>query len=221
MTNRMDAALWDDYQTTRSDSARNAIFERHYSRIHEQVERILETLGKGPLCDDILSHVAEHVLTVTIPKFDTGSGHSSFRGHLFYHVLRATLEALRSGDQRSRWLSEQQARVSEGRRKRSNDLGRRATDAEVAEHMGVSELDVIRAIGQPEVQVEAISACNDPEDYSTLLDGLDPDQKSILRLYFEHGHSQAEIAKIIGIDQSAVSRRMTTALDFLRPQLIN
>jgi hypothetical protein len=52
------------------------------------------------------------------------------------------------------------------------------------------------------------------------LDNLQPDQRAVLQMVLQRGHSYDEIANLLGIDRSAVRQRALDALDALTPMAV-
>jgi RNA polymerase sigma-B factor len=121
-----------------------------------------------------------------------------------------------------------------------SDLGRAPTVVELADYLGRSEEEVVTALGagatyrltsldaprRGDATRESEIQLGDPEPgfgrveregmVSWLLEQLSDDDRLVVRLYFFHGLSQAQIGARIGTSQMDVSRRLRRIVSRLR-----
>ena len=65
----------------------------------------------------------------------------------------------------------------------------------------------------------AIDSVADRLNIRELLDGLPPDQRTALMMYYFEGRTQSEVGAVLGVSQAQVSRMMRSALVALRASL--
>jgi len=185
-----------------STEERNAIVERHWEAACGEVERLLKRIKRQDLYDDVLSHVAESVISV-VEGFDQSLS-DSIETHLTYNVRRATLEAVRSGDGRRRRARECRESMEAARGELSHQLGHRPTDGELAEFLGVPESDVIEFTNDDLVNgrrqnaetSSAVGPDTQKEDFDHLLSGLPAEQAEVLTHYHIGGYTLSEVAEM-------------------------
>jgi RNA polymerase sigma-B factor len=138
-------------------------------------------------------------------------------------------------------LQELTLRVEQATTQLASSLGRSPSVAELAEHLSVSDEDVLEALeaGRARSATSLSAPRGDEEDGTTLgdllgdeEDGFDraeeratlavlfneltPRERTVLTLRFRQDMTQAEIGEIVGVSQMQVSRIIRSAIDRLR-----
>jgi RNA polymerase sigma factor (sigma-70 family) len=215
-TEANDSLLWGAYLTSRCDVDRNAIFDFHYQWICEEVRRYLKKLHVARIYDDVLSHVAEKILTATIPEFNLQRS-TNFRRQLACHVRFGIQEFLRSKDQNRRRRIDRATAVRRGRDELAQILGYMPNDRELAEYLKWDEQSVIDASLEPETQIDVIAlSLDEPNAFENMIQDLPESYREILTMYYVDGYIQEEIAERLGVTQATVCEQMDLAKEILR-----
>jgi RNA polymerase sigma-B factor len=200
--------------------------------------------GRGEPIDD-LQQVAVMGLIKSIDRFETDRG-VEFAGFAIPTVVGELKRHFRDRTwsiRVPRRLQELRLAISAANNTLSHTLGRSATVADIAAHLGVSEEEVLEGLeGARAYSSTSLSTPAGPDGSSTLgeslgetdhgfeltemratlgpaLAGLDEREQRILTLRFFGNLTQTEIAEQVGISQMHVSRLITRALAKLRRQI--
>jgi RNA polymerase sigma-B factor len=235
-------ALFETYGATGSTDARDAIVESFLPLASYFANRYR---NRGAEQDD-LTQVAHLALVKAVERFDVDHGvqFSTFAGRTIDGELKRYFRDRTWSVRVPRSLQERALEVRRTIDELSNTLGRSPRVAEVAEHVGCSEEDVLEALdayaayrsdsldrpglasdNAPTVG-DSIGAA-DPEFeqveigmvLTTVLDELPEREREIVTLRFYDRLSQREIAEKVGISQMHVSRLLRQTLDSLRTRL--
>jgi RNA polymerase sigma-B factor len=220
-------------------SARDDLIER-FLPLARSVARRYERPGE-PLDD--LVQVASLALVKAVDRFDAARGHAftsyavpTIVGELKRHFRDRTW-AVRP----PRELQELSLRVDHAALRLSQQLERAPTVSELAMAVGADDEQVLEALQARDARsgLSLQGFAGDPDDHQALqdtvgaddegyaraeqradLDGLlaclAPRERHVLRLRFEHEHTQAQIGALLGISQMQVSRIIRRAIDQLR-----
>jgi RNA polymerase sigma-B factor len=193
---------------------------------------------------DDLMQVATLGLVKAIERFDPDHGYaiSSFAVPTILGELRRYFRDRTWAVRPPRSLQERSLLVSRAIAKLTALHGRSPVPAVVAEHLGMSEEDVVEAIVAGRAystdSLDAPAGSDDDESATLgsrigqadqelakaeqrtllagLMDVLSDREVEILRLRFEEDLTQAEIGKQVGVSQMQVSRLIRAALDKMR-----
>ena len=214
-----DALLWAAYQRDRSEANRNAILMFHWHSIELYMRSILRTRRFSSHLDAVLSRVAERTLSEAIPRFDPG------RGIPFWFYLLPFLHGCIQDEHRSldpmTYNQRTMAKlVGKTRHELACDLGRRPTDAEVADHLGISESTVIEIKPSPP---QDSRRAHRPypnsglhQQFENWSQGLTTRSAQILWDYYFMGYSGTEIGRKFRMSPAAVSMSLANIRQFLR-----
>lgn len=139
------AALWEDFQANRSKDGRNALVEAYQDLVKEIVRRFGRRLPRSVDPGDLMT-AANVGLISAVEGFDPEKG-VRFESYCELRVKGALLDELRAQDWMPRpWRQRIELRRRTTERLRSQ-LGREPDDQEVAEAMGLSQVDFRRYFG--------------------------------------------------------------------------
>lgn len=262
----MTAQVIDSTDTTESHGDREAVTEDLLARAHaapddDERRRLLDEVvllnlpvarglaaryrDRGEVFDDLLQ-VASLALVKAAQGYEPGKG----RGFLAYAVPTITGELRRHFRDRGwdvrppRRLQELRLAIESAAQELSQTSGHAPTVAELAEHLGVGEEEVLEAVaaaqgytassldapcdGEDGVPLGETLGCED-EDLERVVDclavepllaTLSPRDRHILSLRFYRGWTQSQIAEDIGVTQMQVSRLLSKALAKLRQEVM-
>lgn len=200
--------------------------------------------GRGEPLDD-LRQVAAIGLVKAVDRFDPDQGFAfaSFAVPTIMGELRRYFRDAGWSMRVNRRTKDLHVRLSTAVEELSQDLKRTPTAAEVAEHLGVTEEDVLEAMDASSAYRPASLDAPSPgegdqgpgdrlgaadggaataEDrmvLAGLLNSLAEREQRIVYLRFFEGLSQSEIAAIVGTSQVHVSRLIRASLDRMRDSL--
>ena len=191
-----------------------------------------------------LEQVAYLGLVKAAGRFDPDEGHDflafavpTIRGEVRRHFRDACWMV-----RPPRRVQELQARIATAESELALALGRLPTPAQLAAHLDEPEPSVLEALTADGCFVAASLDAAVPDGTSPLLDllavedgsqglvearlvlgpllrSLDARDRQVLRMRFFEDRTQAEIAQVVGVTQSQVSRTLTRILDDLRRRL--
>ena len=237
--------LFVQWRETGSPSARAALIERHLPLARSLAGRYRYTAQ--PLED--LEQVASLALVKAVDGFDPGLGTPfagyaipTILGELKHHLRDASWAV-----HVPRALKEQVLVVERAERSLAARLGRAPTAAQLADEAGMSTEQVLEALaargahdaiplepsdGSATSESDAPlrdAALVSPDDFrdtvedrllvSSVLARLPERERTILRLRFNDGLTQTEIAERVGLSQMYVSRLLRATLERLRADI--
>ena len=207
--------------------ARETLIEKNLGLVHHIVKRFL---GRGYDAEDLFQ-IGSIGLMKAIDKFDL-SYDVKFSTYAVPMISGEIKRFLRDDGmvKVSRSLKENGWKVKQASERISHEEGRDATLQEIAEATGLSREDIVMAM-EANVEVESIyksvyqSDGNEiylvdrlPEKkdenetllnhmlLQQLMDGLEEDERNLIRLRYFQNKTQVEVAKYMGISQVQVSR---------------
>jgi RNA polymerase sigma-B factor len=239
----MFAELTDDTTPTeRRAELRDALVHLHLPLVEHFARRFR---NRGEPYDDLLQ-VGTIGLIKAIDRFDTERGveFSTYATPTIVGEIKRHFRDKGWMIRVPRRLQELRITISSATAELSQDLGRAPTISELANHIGVSDeeiieglesanaystlsldapdysddsaLSMIEVIGEDD---EALEHVENRETIKPLLAQLDPREKHILTLRFFRGMTQSQIAADIGVSQMHVSRLLSRTLAKLRESL--
>lgn len=144
--------LWLDYKHRGDQAARDELVHRHLQLVKYIASRLVMHLPSSVELDDLLSYGVFGLLDA-IDKFDYRRG-IKFETYAYTRIKGAILDGLRSVDWVPQSLRKRGRAISAAYGRLERQLGRPATDAEVAEELGltVGEIqDVLTRLSQATV----------------------------------------------------------------------
>ena len=223
--------LFREYRKTKSPEIRNEIVENHL-----QLAEILarKYMGRGVDYED-LYQVASYALVLSVERFDSEKGvlFTSFATPTIIGEIKKYFRDTTWSLKVPRRLKEISMRIIDAKERLQEQIQRVPTVKELAEHMGVSEEEVLEALEssrayttysldqEPDNQSEGESSqferfLGDSEagyhrfETSGVLEKvmaeLSPTEKDIMNKRFLQEITQKEVAEALGISQMTVSR---------------
>jgi len=226
------------YQRTREPSEREVLLERFLPLARSLAARYRHT---SESFDDLVQ-VASLGLLKAIDRYDSGRGHafSSFAVPTILGELRRHMRDHTWSIHVPRELQELGQRIGPATDELSTTLGRPPTVSELADHIGVTEEQVLDArqataayspasldhpVGEDDEPAlvdrlgsedRALSAVEDSVLLDHYLAHLPARSREVLRLRFENDLKQREIGAILGISQMHVSRLIRQSLQHIQ-----
>jgi RNA polymerase sigma factor for flagellar operon FliA len=232
-------SLWRLFAATRDEGAREKIIVAHAQKVRRIAWGLKKRLPAHVDVEDLMS--AGYVgLVEAVDRFDPTLG--SFGTYCEEKVRGAILDYLRSDDWVPRRVRKNAHRLESARAELARELGRDATDEEVAAHLGVSATRFLGLLDDADTKVLLSLEAARPEDETTrfidfledrttvdpleklsegdawkhALRGLLPKERAVLIGLFEDRKTESAIATEIGVSESRVSQIKLQALEFLR-----
>lgn len=232
----------------RLDSARREkLLTEHLPEVHYIARRIHNRLpGQIPLED--LIHAGVLGLIDAVDKFDH-TRDVQLKSYAKFRIRGAILDSLRAIDWSPRRLRKQGRLIEETSRKLSSELGRSASEIEIAERLGMELRDFQQVLGelhgldlghfQPDGSEEFDETAegtyqpNGSEEnpffqclqselksfLSQAMDSLEEKERQVMALYYLEELTMKEVGAVLGIGESRVSQLHSLALVRLRARL--
>jgi RNA polymerase sigma factor for flagellar operon FliA len=135
--------LWEAYQANPGDELRNRLVEHYLPIVRYTAERVAVNLPQSVELDDLMS-AGLFGLIEAIKSFDLGRG-VKFKTYCSWRIRGAILDELRANDWVPRLVRTKASQLEKMIQDAEAQLGRPATDLELAAMMGMSlkDLDVL------------------------------------------------------------------------------
>ncbi|MEO1063764.1 MAG: sigma-70 family RNA polymerase sigma factor [Actinomycetota bacterium] len=203
-----------------------ALVETHLPLVHRIARRMqVPTHVDG---DDLVQWGALGLIDAA-GKFDAARG-LKFATYAANRIRGAMLDGLRSIDPVPRLARSRGRRIAEARRETSAELGRAATDEDLAAPLGVDlehlgeQLRAATVAGTSSLDVE-VGVRPDParaererELWRALLRGLNRQERLLLILYYRLGQTMRQTGAHLGLSESRVSQMHTAILERRREE---
>src|SRR3954454_3485195 len=216
---------------------RDQLLQEHWSLARQLARRFA---NRGEPIDD-LNQVAMMALLKAVERFDPSREvkFATYASRVISGELKRHFRDRTWAMRVPRSLQELNLRAKAGTEVLRGSLQRPPTVPELARYLGVSEEDVLEAMEAGRAyRLTSIDASFDDghgpttikvggDDpgmadvehrplRETLMSRLSADDQVIVRLYYSHGMSQADIGEMLGLSQVQVSRRLARVLTRLR-----
>lgn len=229
MTNQ---ELFDQYKKTGDIDTRNAIVEQNLYMVEVLIRKYL---NKGVEYDD-LYQVGALALVSAVDRFDPSKGYefSSFATPTILGEIKKHFRDKEWSLKIPRRQKEIALKIPDAKEALHVKLGRKPTVAEIADYMGFSQEDIIRAMeGSNAYETYSLNQTFDEgsdegdnlmyEKYTamyedgyarfetaelinTVLEKFNENEKAVFRWRFLENKTQAEVAELLKISQMTVSR---------------
>lgn len=245
MTESEKNKLWESYSKNNSPAIREKIIIEYAPLVKFVAGRLSMYLGYNVEYDDLVSYGIFGLIDA-IDKFDYGKG-IKFETYASLRIRGAILDQIRKMDWIPRSLRQKQKRIEAAITKVESELGRAATDEEIAKEIGISEEEYINWQGQANVTNvvsldEFMEASGDkgieptknvpyeqPEEVAEkaelkkkiveALEDLTDKEKKVVLLYYYEELTLKEISKVLEVTESRVSQLHTKALQKMKIKL--
>jgi RNA polymerase sigma factor FliA len=236
--------LWAAYKHDPSDSARNELVEHYLPIVRYTAERMAATLPQSVELDDLIS-AGLFGLIESIKNFDLERG-VKFKTFASWRVRGAILDDLRANDWVPRLVRTKATKLERMLYQAEADLGRPATDLELASMMGISIKDLRTLMHEANATTicSLNEAATDNQDASSRGDLIedtrveDPTldmhrkdvmsavtkelnlrERMIVMLYYSDELTMKEIGLTLGLSESRVCQLHTRIIVRLRSRL--
>ena len=240
----MRAVQTDEPSKTTASGDFDALLLQQLPQVKYIARRIHERLPKHVPFDDLV-HAGIVGLIDAMHKFDTGKN-VQFSSYAKFRIRGAILDSLRDLDWSPRDLRRKARRLEQTMQKLQTDLGRSATESELAHAMEMTLvdfqhlLDDVRGLEVGSLQVESLEdgrttdlsenlpgpANQDPlllcmqQERRQMLAGaiaqLPRREQEVLALYYQEELTMKEVGAVLGVGESRVSQIHSIAVARLR-----
>lgn len=239
--------LWEEYAKDKSLSIREQIIIEYANLVKIVAGRLSMYLGYNVEYDDLVSYGIFGLIDA-IDKFDYYKG-VKFETYASLRIRGAILDQIRKMDWIPRTLRMKQKKIDYAYHKIESDLGRPATDEEVAKELNIETKELEIWQGQTkvsnlisldeyieqgsEVSMEASlhSQYEQPEKFIEkqelkqvlieTLDSLTEKEKKVIICYYYEELTLKEISMILEVSESRISQLHTKALQKMKFKLGN
>lgn len=236
----------EDKVASNAPADRNQLLVEHIPLVRYVARKIHERLPQHVEMDDLVS-AGTLGLIDALNKFDAGKK-VQFRSYAQFRIRGAILDGLRDLDWGSRELRRKGRNVEEARQKLSQQLGRKATENEIATELGISlkryqdllgslkglEIGSLHEMrGEDSVEEELAYIPAAPEEdplhrcmqtemlaqLNAAISDLPEREARVLSLYYIEEMTLKEIGVVLGLVESRVSQIRAAAVANLRMRM--
>ena len=239
--------LWDAYSKNRTAALREQIIIEYAPLVKMVAGRLNMYLGYNVEYDDLVGYGVFGLIDA-IDKFDYCKG-IKFETYASLRIRGSILDQIRKMDWIPRSLRQKQKKIDAAMNKLEVELGRPATDEEIAKEIGISEEELLNWQGQSNVSnivsfdeyievggekgVEPMKsnpfqqpeAVVEKEELKRLLkeslEVLTDKEKKVILLYYYEELNLKEISRVLEVTESRVSQLHTKALQKMKAKLGN
>jgi RNA polymerase sigma factor for flagellar operon FliA len=238
--------IWEDYKRTKDERLRNRLITRYLPLVRYTAEKLLGKYPHHVELDDLRS-AGTFGLMAAIRGFDP-SRNVKFETYCINRIRGAIQDELRSIDWVPRMVRTKASKLDRALQKLESALGRRPTDSELAEHMGMTLPELAKTLretravsivsltekqqGRSEnkdlrkVDMLEDNQAKDPSEAVQKKDimrlitkSLSKNEKLILCLYYFEEITLREIGEILNLSESRVCQLHSRILKKLKEQL--
>jgi RNA polymerase sigma factor for flagellar operon FliA len=238
--------VWEQFHETHDDYYRNLLMERYRDIVRYAAERLHTKLPDKVELDDLIS-AGIFGLMDAIDAFDPARG-VKFETYCSARIKGSILDELRSMDWVPRLVRARAHRLSKATHSLETHLGRRPTEEEVADELGLDIVEFTRlqrdatAVGQVslntkytdsdgekdvrEIDIIKDERSEDPvieaqkRDLKNLLTkGLTRAERLIIVLYYYEEMTMKEIGATLDLSESRVSQMHSSIVERLKAQM--
>ena len=235
--------LWDDYRRSKSDDSREKLILEYIPLVKVVAGRLSMYLGYNVDYEDLCSYGIFGLIDA-IDKFKKEKD-VKFETYASLRIRGAILDQIRKLDWIPRTVRQRQRQLDTAMRELENELGRPATDDELAKRVGISEDEL--SDWQNQCKVSNVVSLNeyletgadisnetggasrhfDSPESSFLkdelkekliesLDVLTEKEKNVVVLYYYEELTLKEISNVLDVSESRVSQLHTKALNKMK-----
>jgi len=236
--------LWEEYEKNRTQALREQLIIEYAGLVKIVAGRLSIYLGYNVEYEDLVSY-GTFGLIDAIDKFDFDKG-VKFETYASVRIRGAILDQIRKMDWIPRTLRQKQKKIDNAYKKIELEMGRPATDEEVARELEISEdelddwqsqakssnlisLDEYMDGGESKADIASSADYVQPEkvvEQAALkqilveaLELLTEKEKKVIVLYYYEELTLKEISAVLEVTESRVSQLHTKALQKLRNKL--
>ncbi len=237
--------LWEEYSKTRKPELREKLIIEYAQLVKLVAGRLSMYLGYNVEYDDLVGYGIFGLIDA-IEKFDYGKN-VKFETYASLRIRGAILDQIRKMDWIPRTLRQKQKRIDSAMSKIEAQVGRAATDDELAAELEISTDELNSWQGQAMVtnlvsldefteagsEIKMNAAANShfeqPEtavereelkqNIAKALDSLTEKERSVIVLYYYEEMTLKEISRVLEVTESRVSQLHTKGLQKMKGQL--
>ena len=245
MTETEKNKLWEEYSRRRTAEVREKLIIEYAPLVKIVAGRLSMYLGYNVEYDDLVGYGIFGLIDA-IDKFDYGKG-IKFETYASLRIRGAVLDQIRKMDWIPRSLRQKQKKIDVAMSKLELELGRPATDEELAKEIGISEDELLNWQGQANVtnvisldefvdtsgekNVESVgvNTFETPEEViekdelkkllAESLETLTDREKKVILLYYYEELTLKEISLVLEVSESRISQLHTRALQKMKSKL--
>ncbi len=245
---RPTTEMWEEYQKTGTEKMRNHMMESYLHLVKYNAERIHTKLPDEVDVEDLMS-AGIFGLMDAIDAFDLDRG-VKFETYCAPRIRGAILDELRSMDWVPRLVRSRSSQIDKVRRRIEKKVGRKATDQELNDQLGVSkeefakikkdagavgvvslsrkwfETDSSKDVREIDVikdakQVNPLTKVQQKDLREMITRGLSRAERLIVVLYYYEEMTMKEIGVTLDLSESRVSQMHSSILARLKAQMAN
>lgn len=241
------AKLWEEYSKCKTPQNREKIIIEYAGLVKIVAGRLSMYLGYNVEYDDLVGYGIFGLIDA-VDKFDYTKG-VKFETYASFRIRGAILDEIRKMDWIPRTLRQKQRKIDAAFQKIEAELGRMATDEEVAKELDISleEFDLWQSqtkvsnllsldeymeqgsevkmdaslTGQYETPERVVEKQELKEILVKALDTLTEKEKKVIILYYYEDLTLKEISSILEVSESRISQLHTKALQKMKQKLGN
>ena len=245
MTETEKNKLWEEYSRRRTAEVREKLIIEYAPLVKIVAGRLSMYLGYNVEYDDLVGYGVFGLIDA-IDKFDYGKG-IKFETYASLRIRGAVLDQIRKMDWIPRSLRQKQKKIDAAINMLELELGRPATDEELAKEIGISEDELLNWQGQANVtnvisldefvdtsgekNVESVgvNTFETPEEViekdelkkllAESLETLTDREKKVILLYYYEELTLKEISLVLEVSESRISQLHTRALQKMKTKL--
>ena len=235
--------LWTLYKKNPTDQLRNRLVERYMHVVHQRAERVWSRLPEGIELDDLIQ-VGTCGLMEAIVSFDPSRG-IRFEAFCLPRIQGAMQDELRSMDWAPRGTRQKSSKLNETYKTLEQEHGRRPTDQEVADAMGITGEELHQIFAEThsinvtsldktwterdgskdirEIDMVPDRRSEDPTERLAKIDlirtftkGLNKTERMIVILYYYEELTMREIGAALEISESRVSQMHSAIVERMK-----
>lgn len=240
----IDKSQWQAYKATKDVGLRNEILLTYAPMVKYAAARLAPPRGRGPVDLEDMMGWGMLGLMDAIEKFNPEKG-VKFETYASLRIRGAIIDQLRKQDWVPRSVRVKVKEIHQAYETLGGALGRTPEDAEVAQHLGIPVLEMLKLLDTGYLHhlvsldeqlldiaspkgAEPRNLDNPAEAYeekeltdalTACLDSLPEKEKLVLTLYYYEELNLKEIGAIIGVSESRVCQIHTKAVIKLKGQL--
>lgn len=245
MTEKNLQELWEQYARTNQSSLKNKLIIEYASLVKYVAGRLNIYLGQNVEYEDLISYGIFGLIDA-IDKFDISKG-VKFETYASLRIRGAILDSIRKLDWVPRSLRQKHKQIEKTYMELEMELGRSATDEELADKLGVSTKEIqelfkkinlislisleeyVEQNNEPNTNINPHTNMEQPEVYlekqelkrvlKESIEKLPEREQKILFLYYFEELTLKEISAIMGVSESRISQLHTKAITRLKGKL--
>jgi len=234
--------LWHDYKKNNDVQAKTLLIETYVKLVKIIAGRLFTSYGTNIEYDDLISYGIFGLIDA-IEKFDLNK-QVKFETYAQIRIRGAIIDHLRNLDWVPRSVRQKSKQLEDAYNRLENQLGRSASDQEIASELGVTVKEVQEIIVQTtsfnvislEEAIFEVNILGNKEDVEQLpedlvcrqetydilknnIEQLPEREKQVISLYYYNSLTYKEIGQVLGISESRVSQLHSKAISRLRSKL--